>query len=37
MTLFLLGLVILVIGYFVYGSLVERILGADPSKKTPAV
>ncbi|MGE4564540.1 MAG: carbon starvation CstA family protein, partial [Victivallaceae bacterium] len=37
MCLFLLGLALLVIGYFFYGRLVERIVGMDDSRPTPAV
>lgn len=37
MCLFLLGLALLVVGYFFYGRLVERIVGMDDSRPTPAV
>jgi len=36
MIYFFLGLAILVFGYVVYGSLVQRIFGADPNRQTPA-
>ena len=36
MTAFLIALVALVAGYFLYGSLVERIFKTDPSRPTPA-
>ena len=34
---FLIGIAILVIGYFVYGKVIERIFGADNNRPTPAV
>jgi carbon starvation protein CstA len=37
MITFLVSLLVLVVGYFVYGKLVERIFAPDPSKVTPAV
>lgn len=37
MITFLVSLLVLVVGYFVYGKLVERIFAPDPSKITPAV
>lgn len=36
MHLFLTAIAVLVGGYFVYGLLVERVFGIDPSRKTPA-
>ena len=36
-TLFLLALAGLLAGYFVYGTIVEKVFGADPSRATPAV
>lgn len=36
MITFVLSIFLLVAGYFVYGKFVERFLGADPSRKTPA-
>ena len=36
MITFLLSILLLVAGYFVYGKIVERYLGVDPSRKTPA-
>ena len=36
MTLFIISLIILIGGYFVYGLLAERIFGADTSRTTPA-
>ena len=30
-------LLALVVGYFVYGRVVERIFGPDPGRKTPAL
>jgi len=33
---FVLSIVALVAGYFLYGSLVEKVFGVDPSRKTPA-
>ena len=35
MTLFILGIILLVFGYFTYGALVERVLGPD-DRQTPA-
>ena len=37
MELFLLACSLLVLGYFIYGSFVERVFGADFKRKTPAV
>ena len=37
MTTFLISLAVLVIGYFVYGGLVDRIFGVDAKRPTPAV
>lgn len=34
---FLISLVALVLGYFIYGSIVDRIFGPDPLRKTPAI
>lgn len=34
---FIISIVLLVAGYFLYGRLVERIFGPDPNKLTPAV
>ncbi|WP_099463696.1 MULTISPECIES: carbon starvation CstA family protein [Parabacteroides] len=36
MITFICCLVALIVGYFVYGSFIERIIGIDPSRKTPA-
>ena len=36
MITFLIAVLLLVAGYFVYGKIVERYLGVDPSRKTPA-
>lgn len=36
MTSFLIALGVLIGGYFIYGTIVERIFGIDPSRKTPA-
>lgn len=36
MITFVLSIFLLVAGYFLYGKFVERFLGADPSRKTPA-
>ncbi|MDO4630299.1 MAG: carbon starvation CstA family protein [Planctomycetia bacterium] len=36
MTLFLLGIVLLVVGYYTYGRVVEKILGPD-NRETPAI
>ncbi|MDO8928546.1 MAG: carbon starvation CstA family protein, partial [Bacteroidota bacterium] len=37
MITFVISIAILILGYFFYGSLVERIFGADKSRKTPAM
>lgn len=37
MITFLISLAVLIAGYFIYGSVVEKIFGIDPSRKTPAV
>ena len=34
---FLLGLLALVLGYFLYGRLIEKIFGPDPNRATPAI
>ena len=36
MITFVLSIVLLLAGYFVYGKFVERFIGVDPSRKTPA-
>ena len=33
---FVLSIVLLLAGYFVYGKFVERFIGVDSSRKTPA-
>lgn len=30
------AIILLIVGYFVYGTIVEKIFGADPDRKTPA-
>lgn len=37
MTSFLIALAVLIGGYFIYGTLVERVFGIEPSRPTPAV
>lgn len=37
MTAFIISLIVLVAGYFVYGSIVERIFGIDRKRQTPAI
>ena len=34
---FLVSLVALVAGYFIYGRVVEKVFGVDSSRKTPAI
>ncbi len=34
---FILSLAVLIGGYFVYGAVVDKVFGVDPSRKTPAV
>lgn len=36
MTSFLIALAVLIAGYFIYGAIVEKIFGIDPTRKTPA-
>lgn len=36
MTSFLIALAVLIGGYFIYGAIVEKIFGTDPTRKTPA-
>ncbi|MDE5552292.1 MAG: carbon starvation protein A, partial [Muribaculaceae bacterium] len=36
MTLFLIALVALIAGYFIYGALVEKVFRTDPTRPTPA-
>ena len=33
---FLLGVALLLVGYLIYGKIVERVFGADPKRETPA-
>ncbi len=37
MALFLISIVLLVAGYFVYGKFVEKVFGVDPERPTPAM
>jgi carbon starvation protein CstA len=37
MILFFASVGILILGYLVYGRLIDRLFGADPSRPTPAV
>jgi len=37
MVTFFVSLAILVVGYFVYGTFVEKVFGADPNRPTPAI
>jgi len=37
MVSFIVSLVVLVLGYLIYGKFVEKVFGADPKRKTPAV
>lgn len=37
MSLFIIGIIILIVGYFTYGKVVDRIFGSDENKDTPAV
>jgi carbon starvation protein CstA len=37
MKLFFISVIVLIVGYFLYGKLVDRLFGADPSRRTPAV
>jgi len=37
MITFLISLAVLIAGYFIYGAVVEKIFGTDPSRKTPAM
>ncbi len=37
MVSFLLSILALVLGYFLYGAFVERVFGPDPARKTPAL
>ncbi len=37
MLLFFVSVGLLVLGYFIYGRMVDRLFGADPARKTPAV
>ena len=36
MITFLFSILLLVAGYFLYGKIVERFIGVDPARKTPA-
>lgn len=36
MTQFIIGIIVLIVGYFVYGKIVDRTFGADDSIETPA-
>ena len=37
MTTFLIALAVLIVGYFIYGVIVEKIFGVDPKRLTPAI
>lgn len=37
MITFFIAITLLVLGYFIYGKLVERLVGVDPNRKTPAI
>lgn len=37
MITFIASIVALILGYFLYGALVEKVFGADPNRKTPAL
>ena len=34
---FVISIVALIIGYLIYGKVVEQIVGADPARGTPAI
>lgn len=36
MSVFIISLIVLIVGYLLYGGLVERIFGSDPKRPTPA-
>ena len=36
MTSFIIALVVLIAGYFIYGALVEKVFASDKNRKTPA-
>lgn len=36
MSFFILGIIILIVGYFIYGKVVENVFGVDESRETPA-
>ena len=37
MITFIIALVLLVVGFFTYGILVEKVFGVEPDRKTPAL
>lgn len=37
MITFTIAIAVLIVGYFVYGKLIEKIFGADPKRETPAI
>ena len=37
MITFFIALAVLILGYFVYGKLVENVFGIDPQRPTPAI
>ena len=37
MVTFILSIVLLILGYFIYGKIVARVFGADQSRPTPAI
>ena len=37
MITFIIALILLVVGFFTYGTLVEKIFGIEPERKTPAL
>ncbi len=37
MSLFILSVILLILGYVIYGAIVEKVFGADNNRKTPAI
>lgn len=37
MTQFIIGIIVLIVGYFVYGTVVDKMFGPDDSRETPAI
>ena len=37
MITFFIALAVLIVGYLIYGKIIEKLFGADPKRETPAI